>query len=116
MVMPLIRNAALAVLVAGASTVPLSDASARCWHCGGPPFFLWPFAAAGAIVAGAATIATAPIAAVAGAPYYGPGYGGGYGPGYYAPPPAYYYPPQAYYGAQPYYYGPRGYWAQGGAQ
>jgi len=101
------RGAALALLVASASMVPLSDASARCWRCG-PPFFLWPFVAAGAVVAGAAAIATAPVAAVAGAPYYGPRY--------YPPPPAYYYPPPTYYGygAQPY-YGPRGYWAQGGA-
>ena len=96
------RGAALALLVAGTSLIPLSSASARCWHngwgwhCGGPGLLALPFVAAGAVVAGAATIATAPIAAVAGAPYYGPR------PGYYYPPPGYYYgPPPGYYAPQP---------------
>lgn len=79
------RGAALAVLVASASLTPLSHADARCWrwHCG-PPLIALPFIAAGAVVAGAATIATAPVRAVVG-PYY-------------APPPAYYGPPPGYYG------------------
>jgi hypothetical protein len=95
------RDAALALLVASASLVPLSDASARCWrwHCGGPGLLALPFVAAGAVVAGAATIATAPFAVVAGAP--GPYY---YGPrAYYGPPPGYYYGPGYYPG---YYYTP----------
>ena len=89
------RGAALALLVASASVAPLSHADARCWrwHCG-PGIFALPFVAAGAIVAGAATIATAPVRAVVGPP----------GP-YYAPPPAYYYGPPGYYG----YYGQPGY-------
>jgi len=97
------RGAAFALLVAGASLVPLSDASARCWRCG-PPFFLWPFAAAAAVVGTAAAVATAPLAAVAGAPYY--------------PPAAYYPPPPAYYAPAPHYYYPppaRGYDPYGGA-
>ena len=89
------RGAALALLVASASLVPLSEASAHRWH--GGPFFLWPFAAAGAVVAGAAAIATAPFAAVAGAP--GPYY---YAPrAYYGPPPGYYYGPGYYYAPPP---------------
>ncbi|HXC27482.1 MAG TPA: hypothetical protein VNV38_05950 [Stellaceae bacterium] len=90
------RGAALALLVVGASAVPLHDASAWCrWRCG-PPLIALPFVAAGAILAGAATVATAPIRAIAGPGYYGPppGY---YAPGYYAPPPAYY----GYYGPPP---------------
>ena len=94
------RGAALALLVASASLVPLSDASAHCWrwHCGGPGILALPFAAAGAVVAGAATIATAPFAVVAGAsgPYYPPP------PRYYGPPPGYYYGSGYYPG---YYYG-----------
>ena len=71
------RGAALALLVASASFVPLSQASARCWRCG-PGIFALPFVVAGAAVAGAAAIATAPFYAVAPGPYY-------------APPPAHYY-------------------------
>ena len=89
------RGAALALLVGSASLVPLSDASARCWRCGPGPLF-WPFVAAGAVVAGAAAVATAPFYAVAPRPYYPP-------PAYYAPPPYYYYPPP-----------PRGYDPYGG--
>jgi hypothetical protein len=98
------RGAALALLVASASLAPLSHADARCWrngwgwHCGGPGLLALPFVAAGAVVAGAATVATAPIAAVAGAP----------GP-YYGPPPGYY----GYYGPPPGYYG-YGYYGQPG--
>ncbi len=90
------RGAVLALLVASASLAPLSHADARCWrwHCGGPGILALPFIAAGAVVAGAATIATAPVRAVVGPGYYGP------------PPPAYYYaPPPGYYG----YYGQPGY-------
>jgi hypothetical protein len=90
------RVAAVALLTASMVTLSMSDASARCWrwHCGGPGILALPFVVAGAAVAGAATIATAPFAAVAGAP--GPYY---YGPrGYYGPPPGYYAPPGYYYG------------------
>ncbi len=75
----------------------------------------------GAIVVGAATIATAPFAIIAGAgrseppppDYYGPP--PGYGPPAYGPPaygpPAYGPPPAYYYGRGPGYYGPpRGYY------
>jgi len=83
-----LRTVAAIMLAAGLIAAPLSPASA---HRHGP-FFLWPFVAAGAVVAGAAAIATAPFAAVAPpAPYYAPP------PAYYAPPPGYYYP-QGYYG------------------
>jgi hypothetical protein len=94
------RGAALALLVASAAAMPLSDASARCWRCGPGPIF-WPFAAAAAVVGTAAAIATAPLRAIAGPPGYypPPGY---YAPqGYYAPPPAYYYPPPGYYNQAP---------------
>jgi len=86
------RIAAVALLAAGcAAALPMSEASARCWnngwgwHCG-PGLLALPFIAAGTAVA----IATAPVRAVVGGPYY------------YAPPPAYYGPP-GYYGyyAQP---------------
>ena len=52
--------------------------------------------------AGAATIATAPVRAIVGPPYYAPppGYYYGPGPGYYGPPPGYYYPSQGYHGPQ----------------
>jgi hypothetical protein len=87
------RGAALALLVASASAMPLSDASARCWRCGPGPIF-WPFAAAVAVVGTAAAIATAPLRAIAPPPaYYPPAY---YPPAYYAPPPGYY--PGYYYG------------------
>lgn len=80
-------GAALALLVASASLAPLSHADARCWrwHCGGPGILALPFVAAGAVVAGAATIVTAPVRAVVGptGPYYAPP------PGYYGPPPGY---------------------------
>ena len=86
------RGAVLALLVAGASAVPLHDASAWCrWRCGPGPIIALPFIAAGAVVAGAAAIATAPVRAVIGPPYYGPP------PAYYAPP-GYYPPPGYYYG------------------
>ena len=91
------RGAALALLVASAAAMPLSDASARCWRCGPGPIF-WPFAAAAAVVGTAAAIATAPLAVIAPQPaYYPPP-----APAYY-PPPAYYAPPPGYYPG--YYYG-----------
>jgi hypothetical protein len=76
------RGAALALLVASASLVPFSEASARCWrwNCG-PPLIALPFVAAGAVIAGAATIATAPVRAIVGPPYYAPPPGYYYGPG-----------------------------------
>ena len=92
------RGAALALLVAGAASVPIHDASAWCrWRCGPGPLLALPFIAAGAVVAGAAAVATAPVRAVVGPGYYGPP------PGYYAPPGHYgpygYYPPQPGYTA-----------------
>ena len=102
---------AWAVLTAGAVVLPLSSASAQCcwrhYHHYGPVGGV--VDAAGAVVEGAAIVATAPIALAAGilsAPFaaaddYGPYYGP---PGYYAPP--YAYGPSYYYGPG-YYYGPR---------
>ena len=90
------RVAAAGLLIASVIILPSSEASARCWrngwgwHCG-PGLLALPFVAAGAVVAGAAAIATAPVRAVFGPPYY--------------PLPAYYYPPPGYY-APGYYYGP----------
>jgi hypothetical protein len=82
------------LVVASAIVLPSSEASARCWRCG-PGLLALPFVAAGAVVAGAAAIVTAPVRAMVGPPYY-------------APPPAYY-PPPGYY-AQPGYYAPPGYY------
>lgn len=93
------RGAALALLVASAAVAaPLSHADARCWrwHCGGPGLLALPFVAAGAVVAGAVTIATAPVRVVTGA----------------VPNPYYYRPRPYYYGPPPYYYG--GYYGQPG--
>ena len=96
------RVIAAGMLIASAIILPTSEASARCWHNGwgwrcGPGLLALPFVAAGAVVAGAAAIATAPVRAIVGPPYY------------YAPPPAYYappaYAPPAYY-PPAYYYGP----------
>jgi hypothetical protein len=86
----------VALLVAAASLMPLSEASARCWRCGPGPIF-WPFAAAAAVVGTAAAVATAPFRA------FGPP------PGYYYPTPAYY-PAPAYYAPPGYYYPPPGYY------
>ncbi|HEY1798647.1 MAG TPA: hypothetical protein VGG57_21220 [Stellaceae bacterium] len=88
--MSLTRAAAVALVVASASLLPMHEASARCWHGGwgwhcGPGLLALPFIAAGTAVA----VATAPVQALAGPPYYGPGY--------YGPPPAYYYPAPGYY-------------------
>ena len=89
------RVAAVGLLLASAIVLPTSEASARCWHNGwgwrcGPGLLALPFVAAGA---GAAAIATAPVRAIFGPPYY------------YPPPPAYYGPP-GYYAPPGYYYGP----------
>ena len=98
------RGAALALLVVGTSAAPLHEADAWCrWRCG-PRLLALPFVAAGAVIAGAATVATAPVRAIAGPGYYGPP------PGYYAPG---YYGPASYYGPPPGYYG-YGYYGQPG--
>jgi len=82
-------------LVAALAIAPVSSAWARDRdHFHGGPLF-WPFAAAAAVVVGAATLVTLPFRALAGPPAYYPG------PGYYAPQPAYYPPPQAYYPPPP---------------
>jgi hypothetical protein len=99
------RVAAVGLLVASAIVLPTSDASARCWYNGwgwrcGPGLLALPFVAAGAVVAGAAAVATAPVRASAGPPYYAPP------PAYYAPPRYYYAPPGYYYAPPNYYYGP----------
>ncbi len=100
-------------LVAALAVAPVSSAYAwrdhDHWH-GGPIF--WPFAAAAAVVVGAATIATLPFRAVAAATYPGPYYAPQPAPAYYAPPQAYYPPPPGYYQPQPGYYQPQpGYYA-----
>jgi hypothetical protein len=91
------RTAILALFTAGLAALPLSTAEAQyIYPCNPFPLF-WPFCAAATVVGTAATIATAPFRAIAGAPYYGP-----YRP-YYYPPPGAYYPagtngsPYAYY-------------------
>jgi hypothetical protein len=112
----------IASLVAAALVaVPVSSAAARGWHHHGRGFG-GVFGVAGAVIAGAATIATAPIAIIAGAASRG---GRGYydGPprdGYAEPPRGYpqseNYPPPGYSGGAPryypsqqaQYYGPRG--------
>ena len=93
-----VRVAAVGLLVTSALVLQPSEASAGCWHHGwgwgcGPGLLALPFVAAGAVVTGAAAIATAPVRAIVGPPYY-------------APPPAYY-PPPGYY-PQPGYYAPAG--------
>ena len=102
-------------LVAALAVAPVSSAYAwrdrdHHWH-GGP--FWWPFAVAGAIVVGAATIATLPFRAVAAAtspgPYY---YAPPPAPAYYAPPQGYYPPPASYPPQQGYYPPQQGYYQQ----
>jgi hypothetical protein len=94
-------------LAAALAVTPVSSAWA--WrdhgHFHGGPLF-WPFAAAAAVVVGAATIATLPFRAVADAAYPGPYYAPQPAPAYYAPPPppAYYPPQQGYYPPQQGYY------------
>jgi hypothetical protein len=75
----------LASVVAGIAALPLSSANAQ--YCSFP--LEWPFCVAGAAVATAGAIATAPFRVVAGGPYYY------YGQPYYAP--AYYYPARRHY-------------------
>jgi hypothetical protein len=89
--------AAVALAVA-----PLTPASAHGFRHGGG--LIGGIFALGAVAAiGAATIATAPLRALAPPAYYGP-----QGPrGYYAPPPQYYYPRSSgYYAPLPAYYAP----------
>ena len=90
-----------AAFAAGIAALPLSTANAQYYPPCSPFPLFWPFCVAGAVVVTAATIVTAPIWALTGAPpYY---YGGYYGQPYY-PPPAY---PGPAYPAPPYYYRPR---------
>ena len=102
-----IRRIAISVALAvGLATLPLSTGEAQSYPsqyyppqyyppCS--PFPLeWPFCVAGAVLDIAATIVTAPIRLLTGAPPFGY-----YGPPYYRPPP---YPPPTYYA--PGYYAP----------
>lgn len=83
--MMLKRGMVAGLVVALLVGAPLSSAAARRHY----PLIFLPFAVAGAAVAGAAAVATAPFAIIAGPPAP-----------YYPPPPAYYPPPPpAYYGA-----------------
>src|SRR5271165_3805757 len=105
-----IRRIAISVAFAvGLAALPLPTAEAQ----SNPPQYYppcsplpleWPFCVAGAVLDIAATIVTAPIRLITGAPPFGycgppyyppPGYPA---PGYYAPPP--YYAPPNYYGAR----------------
>lgn len=98
----LLKRAVAAVVLAGAvASVPAHSALAWRHHHGG--LFFLPFAVAGAVVGAAATVVTAPFAALAGPPPPAYGYGYGYAPAPYpyAPPPAYGYGPPGYY--SPYY-------------
>jgi len=95
------RIARLAALAAGLAALPLSTTQAQYYPPCSPFPLFWPFCLAGAVVGTAATIATAPLWALTGAPPYYYGY---YRRPYY-PPPAYYAP--GYYAPPPYYYGPR---------
>ncbi|HLJ21520.1 MAG TPA: hypothetical protein VKU84_15040 [Stellaceae bacterium] len=104
------------MLIAGGLAVALAAAplsSAYAWrdhdHWHGGPIF-WPFAAAAAIVVGAATIATLPFRAVAAVTSPGPYYAPPPAPTYYAPPPAYYPPPPQGYAPQAYYPPPQAYY------
>src|SRR5215469_9701629 len=87
---------ACAVVALAAAPIAPASAHDHDFRHGGLIFGL--AAATGAVVAGVATIVTAPVRALA-APVYAPA------PAYYAPPPAAYYPPPtAYY--PPGYYAP----------
>ena len=98
------RIVALSLLLASLIFLPTSEASARCWYNGwgwrcGPGLLALPFVAAGTVVAGAAVVATAPIRAIVGPPYYRPLPAYYYGPTYYGYPyPAYSYPSNSYSG------------------
>jgi hypothetical protein len=73
-----IRQVAVsAAFAAGLAAVPLATAKAQYYYPPCSPFPLsWPFCVAGAAVATAATIVTAPFVALAGPPYYYYGYYG----------------------------------------
>lgn len=93
------RVAAVSLIVASAVLSPISEASARCWNNGwggrcGPGLFALPFVAAGAVIAGAVAVVTAPVRALVGPPYYPPPPPNYPPPGYYAPPGYYYGPPR----------------------
>jgi len=97
------------------AAAPLDHASAheyyhggyyRGFH-GGPVFGV--LGAVGAVVAGAAAIATAPLAILGAPGYYGPAYYPPPAPAYYAAPYGYAYPVGGYVYGRPGYYGPRGY-------
>lgn len=80
------RIAISAAFAAGLGALPFAAAQAQYYYPPCSPFPLfWPFCVAGAVVGTAATIATAPIRALAGPPYYGYPY---YRPAY----PGYPYP------------------------
>jgi hypothetical protein len=121
------------LIAAGLVLAPITSASAG-WHGhGGGRGFRGPLGLVGALVGGAAAIATAPLAIIAGAAQEGydrggPQYEGSYrgypppdaGPGYgyraaprgYPQPQAQYYAPPGYYSARPsrdYYGPPQGY-------
>ena len=84
--MLLLRIAISALFAAGLAALPLSAAKAQYYGPPCNPFPLtWPFCIAGAVVGTAATIATAPFYAVAGAPYYYYGQPYYYDAGYYYP-------------------------------
>lgn len=75
-----------AAFAAGLAAVPLATAKAQYYYPPCSPFPLsWPFCVAGAAVATAATIVTAPFVALAGPPYYYYGYPNYYY-GYYGRP------------------------------
>ena len=103
------------IVATGMVAYPLSSASAGWRHHGHVGLIGGLFGFAGGVVVGAATIATAPIAIIAGA-----GQGGYEGPPAYAPqqayapPPPAYAPPQQAYAPPPgsYYGPPRGYYQQ----
>ena len=64
------RIAISALFAAALAALPLSAANAQYYPYCNPFPLSWPFCIAGAAVGTAATIATAPFYAVAGAPYY----------------------------------------------
>ena len=110
-----IRRITISVaFAAGLATLPLSPAEAQSnpsqsnppqyypsqYYPPCSPFPLeWPFCVAGAVLDTVATIVTAPIRLLTGAPPFGY-----YGPPYYPPPP---YPPPPGYYPPPNYSGPR---------
>ena len=97
-----IRRIAISVaFAAGLAILPLSTVEAQSnppqsnppqYYPPCSPFPLeWPFCVVGAVLGIAATIVTAPIWLLTGAPPFGY-----YGPPYYPPPPPYYPPPNYY--------------------